>query len=66
MSDIALKEIKFMGVSLQVPEIWDVETEKYVEPDGRECAMIDITATEGDPRSIVLSYGPMPDDQMHS
>lgn len=61
MSDIALKEIKFMGVSLQVPEIWDVETEKYVEPDGRECAMIDITATEGDPRSIVLSYGPMPD-----
>jgi hypothetical protein len=61
MSEIALKEIKFMGVSLQVPEIWDVETEKYVEPDGRECAMIDITATEGDPRSIVLSYGPMPD-----
>ena len=61
MSDIALKEIKFMGVSIQVPEIWDVETEKYVEPDGRECAMIDITATEGDPRSIVLSYGPMPD-----
>mgnify|MGYP003457842151 CR=1 FL=1 len=49
------------GVTLMVPEIWNVETETYTEPDGRECAMIDISAVEGDPRSIVISYGPMPE-----
>ena len=56
-----LKPVNFGGVSLQVPEIWTITTEKYTEPDGRECAMIDITANEGDPRSIVISYGPMPE-----
>lgn len=56
-----LKPITFGGLSLQVPEIWTVTTETYTEPDGRECAMIDITAAEGDPRSIVISYGPMPE-----
>lgn len=56
-----LKPVNFGGVTLQVPEIWTVTTEKYTEPDGRECAMIDITANEGDPRSIVISYGPMPE-----
>ena len=56
-----LKPLTFGGISLQVPEIWTVTTETYTEPDGRECAMIDITAVEGDPRSIVISYGPMPE-----
>ena len=50
-----LKPLTFGGISLQVPEIWTVTTETYTEPDGRECAMIDITAVEGDPRSIVIS-----------
>lgn len=56
-----LKPLTFGGISLQVPEIWTVTTETYTEPDGRECAMIDITAAEGDSRSIVISYGPMPE-----
>ncbi len=60
-TDIKLMRICFGGLELQVPEIWNVETETYTEPDGRECAMIDISATEGDARSIVISYGPMPD-----
>jgi hypothetical protein len=46
---------------MQIPEIWNVVTEKYTEPDGRECAMFDISAEEGDPRSIIISYGPMPE-----
>ena len=46
---------------MQIPEIWSVATESYTEPDDRECAMIDISANDGDPRSIVISYGPMPD-----
>ena len=61
MSEIKLMRVCFGGVELQVPEIWNVETEMYTEPDGRECTMIDISAEEGDPRSIVISYGPMPE-----
>lgn len=61
MKNIELKKVEFGGVTLQIPEIWKVETEKYKEPDGRECAMIEIEASEGDPRSIVISYGPMPE-----
>lgn len=59
--DIKLMRVCYGGVELMVPEIWNVITETYTEPDGRECAMIDISATEGDPRSIVISYGPMPE-----
>ena len=61
MNTVALKEIKFGGVTLSIPEVWNVITESYTEPDGRECSMIDISAEEGDPRSIVISYGPMPE-----
>lgn len=61
MSEVLLKTICFGGVSLQIPEIWVVTSESYTEPDGRECAMIDISANNGDPRSIVISYGPMPE-----
>lgn len=61
MSEVKLMRVCFGGVELQVPEIWNVETEMYTEPDGRECAMIDIAAVGGDPRSIVISYGPMPE-----
>lgn len=61
MKNIALKEASFEGLKIGVPEIWNVETEMYIEPDGRECAMIEISAEEGDPRSIIISYGPMPE-----
>ena len=61
MSEITLKPVTFCGLSIQIPEIWNVTTESYTEPDGRECAMIDISANDGDPRSIIISYGPMPE-----
>ena len=57
--NVELKQIHFGGISLQIPEIWSVATESYTEPDGRECAMIDISANDGDPRSVVISYGPI-------
>lgn len=59
MDIVKLKEIKFGGLTLQVPVVWNVITESYTKPDGRDCSMIDISAEEGDPRSIVISYGPM-------
>lgn len=61
MTNIKLMRVCFGGLELQVPEIWNVETEMYSEPDGRECAMIEISAADGDPRSIIISYGPMPE-----
>ena len=61
MSNKELKTINSGGISLQIPEVWTAITETYTEPDGRECTMIDISAEEGDPRSIVISYGPMPE-----
>ena len=59
--EINLKQIYFGGVTLQIPEVWTAECEMYDEPDGRQCACIDITAEEGDVRSIMISYGPMPE-----
>ena len=61
MGQITLKHISFGGISLQIPEVWNTSTESYTAPDGRECSMIEITAEEGDPRSIIISYGPMPE-----
>jgi hypothetical protein len=61
MDKVNLKQVDYKGISVKVPEIWNVVTESYSEPDGRECAMMDISAVEGDPRSIVISYGPMPE-----
>ena len=61
MKQVALKQISFGWISLQIPEVWNTITETYTEPDGRECAIIEISAEEGDPRSIIISYGPMPE-----
>ena len=61
MSNIALKTITAEGILMQIPEVWNASIESYTEPDGRECTMIDISAQEGDPRSITISYGPMPE-----
>ena len=61
MNEAALKTVSSGGLSIKVPEIWNAHTEVYTEPDGRECSMIEISAVEGDPRSIIISYGPMPE-----
>ena len=61
MRDTELKDINFGGIKMQLPEVWKVATETYTEPDGRSCSMIEISAEDGDPRSIVISYGPMPE-----
>ena len=61
MSEAALKTITSGDLSIKVPEIWNAHTDTYTEPDGRECSMIEISAVEGDPRSIIISYGPMPE-----
>lgn len=61
MSQVELRKHEINGLAISMPEIWNVDTEMYTEPDGRECTMIEISAEEGDPRSIIISYGPMPE-----
>ena len=58
--DVKLMTVSMGGVEIKIPETWSAETNLYVE-GGRECSMIEVSATEGDPRSIIISYGPMPE-----
>ena len=34
MSNIPLKQIHFNGVTMQIPQVWNYETEEYNEEDG--------------------------------
>lgn len=61
MENIALKQVYFGGVTVQVPEIWEVETEEMVEADGQKSYSIAIETAGNDVRSIDISYGAMPE-----
>lgn len=61
MKNIALRQVYFGGITVQVPEIWEVETEEMEEMDGQKSYSIAIGATGSDVRSIDISYGPMPE-----
>ena len=61
MKSIALRQVHHGGITIQVPEIWEVETETYQEENGDESYEIDINAQGKDVRSINISFGPMPE-----
>ena len=61
MNKIALRQIYFGGVTIQIPEIWNAETEELIEEDGQKSYSISISADGTDVRSIDVSYGPMPE-----
>lgn len=62
MNNISLKQVYFGGVTIQVPEIWDADTEEILEEDGQKSYTISINATGNDVRSVDISYGPMPEE----
>ena len=62
MENISLKQIYFGGVTIQVPEIWSVETEELDEMDGSKSYSISVCATGKDVKGIDISYGLMPED----
>ena len=62
MENIALRQVHFGGVTVQVPEIWDVETEEMIEEDGQKSFSISIGASGKDVRSVDISFGPMPEE----
>ena len=61
MKNIALKQIHYAGITMQVPEIWDVETEEFNEEDGTKSYSLSINAKGRDIRSIDISCGTIPE-----
>ena len=62
MSNIALKQVYFEGITMQVPEIWETETEVFDEADGTKSYSLSINATGKDVRSIDISWGSIPEE----
>ena len=61
MSEIALKQIHFSGITMQIPEIWKYETEEYNEEDGTKSYSMSISAKGRDVRSLDTSWGIIPE-----
>jgi hypothetical protein len=61
MIEIALKQIHFSGITMQIPEIWKYETEEYNEEDGTKSYSMSISAKGRDVRSLDISWGIIPE-----
>ena len=61
MSEIALKQVHFAGITMQVPEVWKYETEEYNEEDGTKSYSLSISAKGRDIRGIDISIGTIPE-----
>ena len=61
MSNIPLKQIHFNGVTMQIPQVWNYETEEYNEEDGTKSYSLSISAKGKDVRSIDISWGIIPE-----
>ena len=61
MSNVALKQVHYKGITMQIPEIWDCDTEEYNEEDGTNSYTMSINARGKDVRSIDISWGIIPE-----
>lgn len=61
MNDISLKQVHYSGITIQIPEIWETETEEFIEEDGSKSYSLSISASGNDVRGIDISYGVMPE-----
>ena len=61
MKNVALKQIHYAGITMQIPEIWKYETEEYKEEDGTKSYSLSISASGRDIRSIDISIGTIPE-----
>ena len=62
MSNIALKQVHFKGITMQIPEVWEYEIEEYTEEDGTKSFSLSINATGKDVKSIDISWGVIPEE----
>ena len=61
MKKIALKQIYFNGITMQIPEVWKYETEEYQEEDGTKSYSMSIYGIGKDVRSIDINWGIIPE-----
>ena len=61
MEKVSLKQVHYQGITMQIPEIWSVETEEYDETDGTKSYSMSISAKGKDPRGIDISWGSIPE-----
>jgi hypothetical protein len=61
MSNVALKQVHYQGITMQIPEVWKYETEEYNEEDGTKSYSLSISAKGKDVRSIDISWGVIPE-----
>lgn len=61
MNNIPLKQVHFEGITMQIPEIWNYETETYNEEDGTKSYSLSISAQGHDVRNIEISWGVIPE-----
>ena len=61
MDNIALKQVNYEGITMQVPQKWEVNTEAYDEEDGTKSYTMSINAKGRDARSVNISWGTVPE-----
>lgn len=61
MSNTELKEIRFGGVTIEIPIAWKYTTESYTEEDGTESYRISACSTGKKVKSIDVSLGSIPE-----
>ena len=61
MMNIALKQVHYEGITIQIPDIWNVEPEEFNEADGTKSYSMSISASGRDIRSIDISIGAIPE-----
>ena len=58
MNNVALKQIHYAGITMQIPEVWKYETEEYNEEDGTKSYSVSISAKG---KGIDISWGTIPE-----
>ena len=61
MSNVALRQVHYNGITMRIPEVWSYETEEYREDDGTMSYTMGIRAKGKDVRSIDISWGIIPE-----
>ena len=61
MKKVSLKQVYHEGITMQIPEIWNVEKEEYDEADGTRSYSMSISASGKDVRGIDISIGMIPE-----
>ena len=61
MKNIPLKQIHYNGVTMQIPQIWNYQSEEFREEDGTKSYSMSVCAKGKDVRSIDINWGIIPE-----